>query len=114
MTRIKRGFVAKKRRKKILNLAKGFRGSHSKLFKSANQQVMKSLRYSYFDRRKNNLALKKTWIIRINGSVRNFNLTYSMFIHMLKTSSILLDRKVIAKLCVNDLGSFSKLLTFIR
>jgi large subunit ribosomal protein L20 len=114
MTRIKRGFVAKKRRKKILNLAKGFRGSHSKLFKSANQQVMKSLRYSYFDRRKNKLALKKIWIIRINGSVRHFNLTYSMLVHLLRTSAILLDRKIIAKLCVNDLQSFFKLLTFIK
>lgn len=114
MTRIKRGFVAKKRREKILNFAKGFRGSHSKLFKVANQQVMKSLRYSYFDRRKNKLELKKTWIIRINGSIRCFNLTYSKFLYSLKVSRVLLDKKIIAKLCVNDWDIFTKLFLFVR
>lgn len=114
MTRIKRGFVAKKRRKKILNFAKGFRGSHSKLFKAANQKVMKSLRYSYFDRRKNKLEFKKTWIIRINGSVRFFNMTYSKFLHLLKLSKILLDKKIIARLCLKDWKIFTRLLIFIR
>lgn len=70
MTRIKRGFVARKRRKKILNLAKGFIGSHSKLFTVANQQVMKSKRYSYFDRRKKKVFFRSLWIKRMYVRLR--------------------------------------------
>ena len=77
MPRVKRGNVARKRRKKILKMAKGFRGSHSKLFRTANQQVMKALRNAYRDRRKKKRDFRRLWIVRINAAARMNGLTYS-------------------------------------
>jgi len=111
MTRIKRGFVAKKRRKKILQFAKGFVGSHSKLFTAANQQTMKSLRYSYFDRRKNKNHFKKLWIKRINAASRSIlNTKYNVLIKTLKESSVMLNRKMLAKICTIDKNSIKELI----
>lgn len=73
MTRIKRGSVARKRRKKILKITEGFRGSHSKLFRTANQQALKALKYAYFDRRRKKRVLKSTWIRRMCDN-REFNI----------------------------------------
>ena len=84
MTRVKRGNVARKRRKKILKLAKGFRGSHSTLFRTANQQVMKALRNSYRDRRKRKRDFRRLWITRINAAVRQHGMSYSQFIGKMK------------------------------
>ena len=109
MTRVKRGNVARKRRKKILKLAKGFRGSHSRLFKIANQQVMKALRNAYRDRRKRKRDFRRLWIARINAATRQHGLSYSKFMGQLKRSNIDLNRKMLAQLAATDPDSFSKI-----
>ena len=109
MTRIKRGFVRKNRRKKILKLAKGFQGSHSKLFRVANQQVMRALKYAYYDRKKKKTFFRQIWITRINASTRNGGLAYSHFIGLVKKSNILLNRKSFAHLAVHDQEAFKKI-----
>lgn len=106
MTRVKRGSVAKKRRKKILNLTESFKGSHSKLFTAANQQYMKALRYSYFDRRKNKNEFKKLWIQRIKGLATNFGIRYNALIKKIKDNKILLNRKILAKIALEDPKTF--------
>nr|YP_009144928.1 ribosomal protein L20 [Euglenaria anabaena]AKJ83375.1 ribosomal protein L20 [Euglenaria anabaena] len=107
MTRVKRGFVAKKRRKKILKLAKGFRGAHSKLFTAANQQTMKALRYAYFDRRKKKNEFRKIWIQRINVAARNNGIKYNKLINNLKISKVLLNKKILAKITISDNKTFN-------
>ena len=108
MARVKRGNVARKRRKKILKLAKGFRGSHSKLFRTANQQVMKALRYAYRDRRNRKRDFRRLWITRINAAARMHGLSYSKLIGQLKKSDIELNRKMLAQMAVLDPDAFSK------
>lgn len=109
MTRVKRGNVARKRRKKILKLAKGFRGSHSRLFRMANQQVMKALRNAYRDRRKRKRDFRRLWIARINAATRQHGVSYSKFIGQLKQADIQLNRKMLAQLAATDPDSFSKI-----
>ncbi|OKH19131.1 50S ribosomal protein L20 [Hydrococcus rivularis NIES-593] len=108
MTRVKRGNVARKRRKKILKLAKGFRGSHSKLFRTANQQVMKALRYAYADRRKRKRDFRRLWITRINAAARLQGMSYSQLTGQLKKANIQLNRKMLAQLAVLDPQAFAK------
>ncbi len=108
MARVKRGNVARKRRKKILKLAKGFRGSHSKLFRTANQQVMKALRYAYRDRRNRKRDFRRLWITRINAASRMHGLSYSKLISQLKQADIDLNRKVLAQMAVLDPAGFAK------
>jgi large subunit ribosomal protein L20 len=108
MTRVKRGNVARVRRKKILKLAKGFRGSHSRLFRTANQQVMKALRNSYRDRRKRKRDFRRLWITRINAAARQHEMSYSKFIGQLKKADIQLNRKMLAQLAVLDPQAFAK------
>ena len=110
MVRVKRGNVARKRRNKILKLAKGFRGTHSKLFRMANQQVMKALRYSYVGRKRRKRQFRSLWIIRINAAVRQSGTNYSSFMSILKRSNIALNRKMLAQLAVLDLPSFNAIL----
>lgn len=110
MTRVKRGNVARKRRNKILKLAKGFRGSHSKLFRTANQQVMKALRNAYRDRRKRKRDFRRLWITRINAAARQHGINYSQLIAKLKTANIQLNRKVLAQLAVVDTEAFTKVI----
>jgi large subunit ribosomal protein L20 len=110
MVRVKRGNVARKRRKKILSLAKGFRGKHSKVFRVANAQVMKSLKYSYSGRKQKKQQFRKLWITRVNAAARNVgNTNYSSLIHQIKKSKIHLNRKMLAQLAILDLSSFRKL-----
>jgi large subunit ribosomal protein L20 len=109
MTRVKRGNVARKRRKKILKLAKGFRGSHSKLFRTANQQVMKALRNAYRDRRKKKRDFRRLWITRINAAARLNGLSYSKLINQLQKADITLNRKVLAQLAMVDPAAFAKI-----
>lgn len=111
MTRVKRGNVARKRRKKILKLAKGFRGSHSKLFRTANQQVMKALRNAYRDRRKRKRDFRRLWISRINAAARLNGLSYSRLAHGLKSANIQLNRKMLAQLAVLDPQAFETIVT---
>lgn len=108
MARVKRGNVARKRRKKILKLAKGFRGSHSRLFRTANQQVMKALRNAYRDRRKRKRDFRRLWITRINAAVRQHGMSYSQFIGHLKKANIEINRKMLAQMAVLDPDGFNE------
>ena len=110
MVRVKRGNVARKRRKKVLRLAKGYRGAHSRLFRVANQQVMKALRYSYVGRKQKKRVFRKLWITRINASARQKDITYSQLINSYKKSKINLNRKMLAQMAVLDCSSFYKLI----
>ena len=114
MPRVKRGNVARKRRKKILKLAKGFRGSHSKLFRTANQQVMKALRNAYRDRRKKKRDFRRLWIVRVNAAARMNGLSYSQFTHKLKKSNIEINRKMLAELAVVDPAAFTKIVEIAK
>lgn len=109
MARVKRGNVARKRRKKILKMAKGYRGSHSKLFRTANQQVMKALRYAYADRRKRKRDFRRLWITRINAAARLHGMSYSQLIGSLKKADIQINRKMLAQMAVLDPASFGKI-----
>jgi len=109
MTRVKRGNVSRKRHKRILNLNKGFRGSPSVLFRPANQQYMKALRYSYADRRRKKTDFRSTWIARLNPAVRQYGMSYSCFIYTLKKRMIGLNRKVLAQLAVCDPVAFKQI-----
>ncbi|MFM7405168.1 MAG: 50S ribosomal protein L20 [Cuspidothrix sp.] len=109
MTRVKRGNVARKRRNKILKLAKGFRGSHSTLFRTANQQVMKALRSAYRDRKKKKRDFRRLWIARINAASRQHGLSYSRLIGNLKKANVELNRKMLAQLAILDPASFAKI-----
>ncbi|OQY02129.1 MAG: 50S ribosomal protein L20 [Desulfobacteraceae bacterium 4572_130] len=107
--RVKRGFKARRRRNKVLKLAKGFRGARSKLYRTAADAVDKALMYSYRDRRTRKRDFRKLWIIRINAAVQMNNLSYSKFMHGLKLAKIKLDRKVLAELAIFDPAGFSKI-----
>ena len=107
--RVKRGFKAKRRRKKILKLAKGHRGGRSKLFRTAADAVDKALMYAYRDRKARKRDFRRLWITRINAAARMNNLSYSKFIHGLKLASINLDRKVLAELAISDPSGFSQI-----
>lgn len=110
MTRVKRGNVARKRRNKVLKLAKGFRGSHSRLFRIANQQVMKALRSAYRDRRRRKRDFRRLWIARINAASRQHGMSYSQLIGNLKKADVMLNRKMLAQLAVLDPDGFTKVL----
>ena len=107
--RVKRGFKARRRRKKVLKLAKGFRGGRSKLFRTAADAVDKALMYAYRDRRVRKRDFRKLWIARINAAARMNNLSYSKFIHGLKLAGVELDRKVLAELAISDPSDFSQI-----
>ena len=110
MVRVKRGNVARKRRKKILQLAKGYRGAHSRLFRVANQQVMKALRYSYVGRKQKKRMFRRIWITRINAASRTNGLSYSRLIHNFKKSNIELNRKMLSQIAVLDTPTFNELI----
>nr|BDA99163.1 ribosomal protein L20 [Hemiselmis andersenii] len=110
MARVKRGNVARKRRNKVLALAKGFRGSSSKLFRIANQQVMKSLRYAYVGRKRKKREFRSLWITRINAAARIEGLKYNTLISSLKKSNIGINRKMLAQMAVADRDSFNKVI----
>jgi len=108
MTRVKRGNVARKRRKKILKLAKGFRGGQSKLFRTANQRVMKALRNAYRDRRRRKRDFRRLWITRINAAARQQGMSYSRLIGQMKKADIQINRKMLAQMAVLDPETFAK------
>lgn len=114
MARVKRGTNARRRRNKILKLAKGYYGARSKLFRPANQAVMKSLHYAYRDRRVRKRDFRKLWITRINAAARKDGLSYSRFINGLKLANIDIDRKMLAEMAVKDENSFSKLVDIAK
>ena len=105
--RVKRGFKARKRRKKVLKLAKGFRGGRSKLFRTAADAVDKALMYAYRDRRVRKRDFRQLWIVRINAAARMNDISYNKFIHGLKVANINLDRKILANLAISDPTGFA-------
>lgn len=109
MARVKGGIVTRKRRKRILKLAKGYYGSKHTLFKTAKQQVWKSGQYAYRDRRQKKRDFRKLWITRINAAARLNGLTYSRFMHGLKLAEIEVNRKMLAELAVNDEKAFAQI-----
>ena len=110
MVRVKRGNVARNRRKKILKFAKGFKGAHSRLFRTANGQVMKALIYSYVGRKRRKQDFKKLWICRVNAAARSEGTNYSKLRSSLKKSSIGLNLKMLAQLSVLDKKTFTQVL----
>ena len=117
MTRVKRGAVARKRREKILKISSGFRGSSSSLFRVANQHALKALKSSYRDRHNKKRDFRSTWIPRINAAVRSHSLysqNYNTFISRVKSSSLALNRKVLAALAVKDCEAFMQVQTYVN
>ncbi|MFW6022219.1 MAG: 50S ribosomal protein L20 [Halanaerobiaceae bacterium] len=114
MPRVKRGTKARKRRKKILKMAKGYYGAKSKLYRPAHQAVMKSLHYAYRDRRTKKRNFRKLWITRINAAARKDGLSYSRFINGLKKANIDIDRKMLADMAVRDESTFSQLVSVAK
>ena len=107
--RVKRGFKARKRRKKVLKLAKGYRGGRSKLYRTAADAVDKALMYAYRDRKVRKRDFRQLWIARINAAARMNDLSYSKFIHGLKLANVEIDRKVLADLAISDPAGFTKI-----
>lgn len=109
MARVKRGVNAKKRHKNILKQSKGYFGAKSKLFRTANQAVMKSLNYSYIGRKQRKRDFRKLWITRINAAARINGMSYSKFINGLKKANITINRKMLSEMAINDPAGFAKL-----
>ncbi|MGP4071328.1 50S ribosomal protein L20 [Piscibacillus sp. B03] len=109
MPRVKGGTVTRRRRKRVLKLAKGYYGSKRTLFKTAKQQVMKSGQYAYRDRRQKKRDFRKLWIARINAAARMNDISYSRLMHGLKLAGVEVNRKMLADLAVNDEKAFSEL-----
>jgi len=109
MPRVKRGFKARRRRNKVLQLAKGYRGARSKLFRSATEAVDRALNYAFRDRRVKKRDFRSLWITRINAASRLNGLSYSKFIFGLKKANVEIDRKVLADIAVTDPKGFTEI-----
>ena len=109
MPRAKRGFKARRRRNKVLKLAKGYRGARGKLFRSATEAVDRALNYAFRDRKVKKRDFRALWIARINAASRDNGLSYSRLVHGLKQAEVGLDRKIMAQLAVSDPKGFSTL-----
>ncbi len=109
MARVKKGVTAHRRHKKILKMAKGYRGTRSKLFKRANETVMKALYYARRDRRAKKREFRQLWIARINAAARINGISYSQLMNGLKKAGVEVNRKMLADLAVNDMSAFGKL-----
>lgn len=105
--RVKRGYVSQRKHKKIIKMTKGQWGTRSKLFRRANEAMMKSYWYAYRDRRQRRRDFRRLWITRINAAARQNGISYSRFIHGLKQANVQLDRKVLADLAVRDKEAFA-------
>ena len=114
MPRVKRGVTARARHKKVLALAKGFRGRRGNVFRIAKQAVMKAGQYAYRDRRNKKRVFRQLWIARINAGTRELGLTYSQFANGLKKAAIEIDRKVLADLAVNDKAAFASIVAQVK
>lgn len=110
MTRVKRGLSQRTRRKKILKQAKGYFGSKHRLYRTAKEQVMRSLNYAYRDRRRKKRDFRKLWITRINAACREHDLSYSKFIHGLNKAGIEVNRKMLSEIAINDPDNFKSLI----
>ena len=114
MSRVKRGVTARARHKKVLALAKGFRGRRGNVYRIAKQAVMKAGQYAYRDRRNKKRVFRQLWIARINAAARANGLTYSQFINGLNKAEIALDRKVLADIAVHDAAAFASIVTQVK
>ena len=114
MARVKRGVTKHQRHKKILKLAKGYFGAKSKLFRPANEQVIKSLAYAYAHRRQRKGDFRKLWIARINAAARMNGLTYSRLVNGLKKAGVEINRKMLADMAINDQAGFNRLVDMAK
>ena len=114
MPRTKGGVVSRRRRKKILKLAKGYFGSKHTLYKTANAQVMKSLSYAYNDRKRKKRDFRRLWIARINAGARLNNISYSKLMHGLKLANIEINRKMLSELAIDDAKAFTSLVEMAK
>ncbi len=114
MPRVKRGVTARARHKKILALAKGYRGRRGNVYRIAKQAVMRAGQYAYRDRRTKKRVFRALWITRINAAAREHGISYSRFINGLQRASIALDRKVLAELAVNDKPAFKAVVEQVK
>jgi large subunit ribosomal protein L20 len=114
MSRVKAGTVTRRRHKKILKITKGQWGSKHRLFRRANEAMMKSMWYAYRDRRNRRRDLRRLWIARINAAARLNGINYSRFMHGLKQAQIELDRKVLADMAVRDGATFAALVALVK
>lgn len=109
MARVKRAMMTRKRRNKVLKMAKGYWGSKSKHYKMANQAMMKSLTYAYTGRRLKKRDFRRLWITRISAACKQYGMNYSTFMHGLKLANVEIDRKMLAELAINDKAAFVQL-----
>lgn len=114
MARVKRGFKARHRRKRILKMASGYYGTRSRLFRTAVESVEKALVYAYRDRKVKKREFRKLWIIRLNAAVRLHGLSYSVFIAKLKANNILLDRRALAELAISEPTGFAAVVAAVN
>ena len=114
MARVKGAMMTRKRRNKILKMAKGYWGAKSKHFKMANQAVMKSLTYAYIGRRLKKRDFRRLWITRISAACKMNGINYSTFMHGLKLAQIAIDRKILAEMAVNDKAAFAQLVELAK
>ena len=112
--RVKRGFAAHRRHKKILKRARGMRGGRSKLFRTAREQVLRGLKIAYKERRRKKREFRRLWIVRINAAARSLGTKYSQLAHWLTKSDVELDRKVLAELAVVDFEAFKAVVDQVR
>jgi large subunit ribosomal protein L20 len=114
MPRVKRGVTARARHKKVLELAKGYRGRRKNVYRIAKQAVMKAGQYAYRDRRNRKRVFRRLWIARINAAARSHGVTYSRFIAGIKKAAIEIDRKVLADMAVNDPAAFGTIVDKVK
>jgi len=114
VARVKRGVTAKRRHKKVLKQAKGYYGAKSKLYRVANEAVMKSLSYAYAGRKQRKRQFRKMWIARINAAARANGMNYSTFINGLKKANIDINRKMLSEMAINDPEGFAKLVEIAK
>ena len=114
MARVKKGVTKHARHKKILKLAKGYRGGKSKLYRPANEQVLKSLAYSYAHRKDNKGNFRKLWIARINAAARLNGLSYSRMMNGLKKAGVSVNRKILAELAISDAAAFTEIVNVAK
>ncbi len=114
MTRVKRGVTSHKKHKKILKEAKGYYGSRSRTYRSANQAVIKSKQYSYIHRKQKKRNQRSIWIIQINAKIREYGISYNKFIYKLKKISLNINRKILSNIINNEKKSFKKIISLIK
>jgi large subunit ribosomal protein L20 len=114
MPRVKRGYTLRRRRKRLLKLAKGFRGPRGNLYRIAREAVDRALNYAYRDRRARKRDFRRLWITRINAAARNNDISYSRLIAGLAKANVAIDRKILADMAINDPGAFTQLAAIAR